>query len=370
MADSAQERTESATPKRIEEARRKGDIPRSRELTTAAVMLSGGAAIYMMGGGLAGSLYGLMRTSLSLSREQAINEQFLLAGLAGNAGKVLLACVPILGVMFMAALLAPMVLGGWVFSTEALGFQFSRLNPITGVGRMFSMNGIIELVKALAKFGVVGVVAVIVLRRDLHELMGLGTEPVESAIRHATLMSGRALVAMGGALGFIALIDAPYQLWQHTMKLRMSREEIREEYKESEGSPESKRRIRERQQEMAKARMMQDVPNADVIVTNPTHFAVALRYEEKGMRAPIVVAKGADLMAARIREVAAEHAVPIFEAPPLARALFRSVDIGQEIPAALYAAVAQVLTYIYQLKSARRTGMQVPPPPAVEVEEG
>jgi flagellar biosynthesis protein FlhB len=262
-----------------------------------------------------------------------------------------------------------LVLGGWVFSTEALAPKFSRLNPIEGFGRVFSMNGVMELAKAVAKFAIVGLVAVIVLRKHLNEMMGLGSEPVDKGVIHAASMCGSALLAMGGALGFIALIDVPYQLWSHAKKLRMTRQEIREEYKESDGSPESKRRIRERQQEIARGRMMSEVPKADVVVTNPTHFAVALRYDDKKMRAPIVVAKGADLIAARIRAVAGEHAVPIFEAPPLARLLYRNVDIGAEIPNTVYVAVAQVLTYIYQLKTARQQGMQTPEPPVVEVPE-
>lgn len=369
MADNDEERTESATPKRLEEARKRGEIPRSRDLSTAAVMLSGGAALSYMGGNLGAQLHGLMRSSLSLTREQATNEQLLLATVGGNVGHTLLACAPILGLMFLAALCAPLVLGGWVFSTEALAPKFSRLNPIAGFGRLFSMNGVMELAKAIAKFAIVGLVAVIVLRRNLNAMMGLGSEPVDKAVVHAASMCGSALLALGGALGFIALIDVPYQLWSHAKKLRMTRQEIRDEYKESEGSPESKSRIRERQQEMARARMMEEVPKADVVVTNPTHFAVALRYDDKRMRAPIVVAKGADLIAARIRAVAGEHAVPIFEAPPLARLLYRNVDIGGEIPNSVYVAVAQVLTYIYQLKSARKQGMQTPPPPVVEVPE-
>jgi flagellar biosynthetic protein FlhB len=278
-------------------------------------------------------------------------------------------CAPVLGIICLAAILAPLVLGGWSFSTEALMPQFSRLNPLEGVKRMFSMRAVIELVKTLAKFGIVGLVAVFVLWNDVTTLLNLGQEPLHQAIAHTISLSGKALIAITSGLLIIAGIDVPYQLYTYAKQLKMSRQEIREEHKESEGSPEVKGRIRQLQQQMARQRMMQDVPKADVIVTNPTHFAVALRYDEGRMRAPIVVAKGADLIAARIREIAAENNVPIFEAPPLARVLYKNVDIGGEIPSAVYQAVAQVLTYVFQLRVAKRSGFQPPPRPDVTVEE-
>ena len=197
--------------------------------------------------------------------------------------------------------------------------------------------------------------------------MGLGREPVHAAIGHAMSITGSALISLTCALVLIAAIDVPFQLWQYNREMRMSREEIRQENRESEGSPEMSGRIRAMQREMAERRMMDDVPKADVIVVNPTHYAVALRYDDKTMRAPTVVAKGVDLMAARIREVASEHKVPIFEAPPLARALHRSVEIGDEIPADLYAAVAQVLTYIFQLRAARRERQSLPALPKIDM---
>jgi len=354
MAENDAERTEPATPKRLEEARRRGQIPRSRDLSTAAVMLAGGAGLYMMGGKLGGQLDGIMRNGLSLTREQALNEQYLLPALSSAGGQTLLACVPILGVIMLAALLAPLALGGWSFSAEALSPKFSRLNPGAGLKRMVSLRGLIELTKAFAKFALVGLVAVTVLRHNMAELLALGSEPVQIGIAHAASMTGSALLALSAVLGFIALIDVPYQLWQYHKELRMTREEVRQEHRESEGAPEIKQRIRSVQQMVAKRRMMQEVPKADVIITNPTHFAVALRYDESRMRAPIVVAKGADLIAARIRELAAENSVPLVEAPPLARALFRNVEVGGEIPSTLYVAVAQVLTYIFQLRTAKR----------------
>lgn len=364
-----QERTEQATPKRLEEARRKGQIPRSRELSAAAVMLTGGVALCLLGNQLTGQLSALMRRALSISREQAMDTQHLVAAFGSAAAEGLWLCVPLLGAVLVAAVVAPLALGGWSFTFASMTPQFSRLNPIEGMKRLFALRSFVELGKALAKFAVVAVVAVIVLWNDGPALMALGREPLQQAIGHAFKVSGQGLLAISAGLLLIAGFDVPYQLWQYAKQMRMSREQIREEYKESEGSPEIKGRIRQLQQQLARQRMMQDVPKADVVVTNPTHFAVALRYDERRMRAPIVVAKGADVIAARIREIAGEHAVPIFEAPPLARVLYRNVDIGAEVPASLYVAVAQVLSYVFQLRVAKRAGQQPPPKPDVDVKE-
>lgn len=365
----AQEKTEQATPKRLEEARRKGQIPRSRDLSTAAVTLVGGAALYLLGGQISGQMADMMRRSLALSRDEATDASHMLPALANAAADGLWLSAPVLGAITLAAIIAPLALGGWSFSGQAMMPQFSRLNPIEGIKRMFALRSLVELTKAMAKFGVVAIIASIVLWKDAPTLMALGREPLQQAIGHAAQISGKALLLISAGLLIIAGIDVPYQLWQYAKQMRMSREEIRQEYKESEGSPEVKGRIRQMQQQLARQRMMQDVPKADVVVTNPTHFAVALKYDEKRMRAPIVVAKGADVIAAKIREVAGEHAVPIFEAPPLARVLYRNVDIGDEIPGTLYVAVAQILTYVFQLRVAKREGQQPPPKPDVEVKE-
>jgi flagellar biosynthetic protein FlhB len=367
--DQAQERTEQATPKRLEEARRKGQIPRSRDLSAAAVTLAAGSALYMMGGQISGQMYGLMHRSLTLSREEALDSRNLLPALSTAAADGFMACMPVLAVIVLAALIAPLALGGWSLSSEALMPQFSRLNPLEGFKRIFAMRSVVELAKALAKFGVVAVVAAIVLWNNAPALFALGREPLDQAIGHALKLSGQGLLSITAGLLIIAGIDVPYQLWQYAKQMRMSRQEIREEHKESEGSPEVKGRIRQLQQAAARRRMMQDVPKADVVVTNPTHFAVALRYDENRMRAPIVVAKGVDLVAARIRELATESNVPIFEAPPLARVLYRNVEIGGEIPSSVYVAVAQVLTYVFQLRVAKRSGQMPPPKPTVEVAE-
>jgi flagellar biosynthesis protein FlhB len=366
MAENDQEKTELPTQKRLDEARSKGQVPRSTDLSAAAVVLIAGAGLYFWGGGMAAGLFDVMQTSLTLTREQALDETYAMNLFGGAMVNALTACAPVMGFTLAAALLAPLSIGGWNLSFGVLAPDFSRLSPLAGLKRMFSARGLMELCKAFAKFGLVAVFAVLFLQSKSDELLTLGSEPAAAGIAHAVSLSGQALLIFAAALGVIAIIDVPMQLWQHTKKLRMSREEIRQEMKESEGSPETKGRIRNMQHEIAKRRMMQEVPKADVIVVNPTHYAVALRYDDKHMRAPIVVAKGADVIAARIREIAAEHLVPVFEAPPLARVLYRHVEIGAPVPASLYVAVAQVLTYVYQLRAARRAGEAPPVPPAID----
>lgn len=363
---SGQEKTEQPTSKRLEEARKQGQIPRSTELNAAAVMLLAGGTLHFVGGHMGVRLHDLMRAGLSLQRDDALDESRAVATLANDALQALLACAPVLGLTLVAALVAPMAIGGWNLSFEALAPNFDKLNPANGLQRMFSARSAVELAKAFAKFLFIALVAACLLWSNAGELMSLGAEPIHAALAHAASMAGHAFLILAGTMGLIAAVDVPWQLYQHNQKLKMSREEIKQEMKESDGSPEMKGRIRRAQQELARRRMMHEVPKANVVVTNPTHFAVALRYDEKRMRAPIVVAKGADVIAARIREIATESNVPIFEAPPLARALHRHVEIGAEIPSNLYVAVAQVLTYIYQVKAARNYGAVMPQRPNID----
>jgi flagellar biosynthetic protein FlhB len=369
MADNDLERTEQPTQKRIDEARKKGQVPRSVELNTAAVVLVVGAGLHLLGGHLGSGMADLMRTGLSFSREQALDETLAVSAFAGSMMNALLTFAPLLGLTVVAALSAPLMIGGWNLSFGVLAPDFTRLSPLAGLKRIFSMRGLVELSKAFLKFLLVAAVAVVFLWLHTDDLLSLGSQPVASAVGHALTLSGNAFLFLAGALAIIAAIDVPFQLWQHSQSLKMTRHEIREEMKESEGSPEVKGRIRQVQEALARRRMMQEIPKADVIVVNPTHFAVALRYDDKRMRAPIVVAKGADEIAAKIRAVAGEHLIPIFEAPPLARALYRHVAIGGEVPASLYVAVAQVLTYVYHVRTAQRSGSTPPPPPTIETPE-
>jgi flagellar biosynthetic protein FlhB len=369
MAENDAERTEQPTQKRIDEARKKGQVPRSVELNTATVVLIAGAALHLLGGHLTRGMSELMRGGLAFPRELALDESLAVAAFSNSMMHALLTIAPLLGLTVLAALAAPMLIGGWNLSFGVLAPDFTRLSPMKGFSRIFSTRGLVELTKAFLKFLLVAAIAVAFLWSHTDDLLALNAQPVEHAIGNAVTLSGQAFLYLAGALAIIAAIDVPYQLWQHSQQLKMTRHEIREEMKESEGSPEIKGRIRQVQEAMARRRMMQEVPKADVIVTNPTHFAVALKYDDKRMRAPIVVAKGADEIAAKIREVAGEHLVPIFEAPPLARALYRGVAIGGEVPASLYTAVAQVLTYVYHVRAAQRSGTTPPPPPTIESPE-
>jgi flagellar biosynthetic protein FlhB len=369
MADegeSGQERTEQPSSKRLEQAREQGQVPRSTELSAATVMLLAGGGLHFMGGRLGLQFHDLMRSGLALSREDSLDESRAVGIFANELMHAIITCAPLLGLTLVAAFLAPIAIGGWNISFQALAPNFDKLNPVSGFQRMFSSRSVVELAKAFAKFLFIASVAGWLLWSHSGELMGLSSEPIDSALAHAAALAGHAFLVLAGTMGLIAAIDVPLQLWQHNQKLKMSRQEIKDEAKESDGSPEMKGRIRRAQQELARRRMMQEVPKANVIVTNPTHFAVALKYDEKRMRAPIVVAKGADEIAARIRAVATEHNVPIFEAPPLARALHHHVDLGGEIPSNLYVAVAQVLTYIYQVKAARNYGAVWPQRPTID----
>jgi len=252
----------------------------------------------------------------------------------------------------VATLAAPLATGGIHFSGQALAFKGSRLDPLAGVGRMFSMRSAVELAKALLKVAVIAVAAAIVLRNGFPALVSLSTAPLKSAASSALDLTGLAALALAAALAGIGMIDLPYQIWDWHKRQRMTREELKQEYKESEGSPEVKGKVRQLQAQIARRRMMADVPTADVIVTNPTHFAVALKYDDKKHRAPVVVAKGVDHIAVQIREIAKKSKITLLEAPPLARALYRTTEIGAEIPSALYVAVAQVLAYVFQLRRA------------------
>jgi flagellar biosynthetic protein FlhB len=364
--ENGQDRTELPTQKRLDEARKSGQVPRSRELTTAAVVLAAGIGMRYSGAAMATGFATMMKSGLTLTREQALDENLLLPNLVALGWQGLLVTGPIFGLTLAAALLSPLAIGGWNMSFTALVPNFDRLNPVTGLQRLFSVRGLSELVKAYAKFLLIGLIAVVFLRAKTPELLSLGNEPLNVAMAQAVNLTGSALVALSASLAIIAGIDVPLTLRQYTNQLRMSRQEVRQEHRESDGSPEVKGRIRRLQQELARRRMLQEIPKADVVITNPTHYSVALRYDEKRMRAPIVVAKGVDEVAANIRKIAVEHKVPVFEAPPLARVLFRDVDLNAEVPASLYVAVAQVLTYVLQLRHPSPSGAARPVRPVID----
>ncbi|NBQ67638.1 MAG: flagellar type III secretion system protein FlhB [Nitrosomonadaceae bacterium] len=361
--DSDLERTEEATPKRIEKAREEGQVARSLELTTFTVLLAAAAGILFMGTGMMDKLLKLMKAGMQLDRELAFQPDLMINRMYELAFEALIAIAPLLFLLLVVAFFAPMSLSGWMFSTKALMPKFDRINPIKGIGRIFSVHSLIELVKAILKTIVIGSVAALVIWHNKESVMMLLAMPVDLGISRTGEFLMMSFLLIVGAMILVVVIDVPYKLWEHAKQLRMTKEEIRKEYKESEGDPFIKARIRGLQREAARRRMMAEVPKADVIVTNPTHYAVALRYHSNSMRAPKVIAKGVHLLAARIREVAEEHRIPILEAPPLARALYHHAELESEIPEKLYTAVAEVLAYVFQLKRYNEYGGKVPQPP-------
>ncbi|MFN2308649.1 MAG: flagellar biosynthesis protein FlhB [Gammaproteobacteria bacterium] len=351
-----QERSEQATGKRIEDARRKGQIPRSRELNTMAMLVASALALLLLGETLMQDFANLLREGLTLDRGMIFDRAGAVAGLGRMLREGFWMLVPFLGVSLVAALSASVALGGWAFSVEAMAFKAEKLNPLAGLKRMFALRGLVELLKALAKVLLIGGVAMLLMWQLGDAVLGLGYQAPEAALAHAGQILAWSFLALSLTLILIAAIDIPFQLWDHAKQMKMTKQEVRDEHKDLEGRPEVKSRVRQMQREIAQRRMMEAVPEADVIITNPTHYAVALKYDGSNMRAPRVVAKGRGLIAAQIRNRAQEHAVPLFSAPPLARAIYHSTEIDQEIPAGLYFAVAQVLAYVYQLKSARAGG--------------
>lgn len=364
-----QERTEAATPKRLTEARNKGQIARSRELNAMAVTLAGALAIYAFGDGIVNGVRNIMTDNLALPRAALLSADQMLVHLKSATLAAGITILPWLALLAVVALLAPMSLGGWSFSTEAMKFKGERINPVAGLKRLFALRGLVELLKALAKFFLVGTIAVLVLDWLADEFISLGRQSLLQALSHSASLMAIAFLLFSAGLILIAAVDVPFQIWDHKKKLRMTRQEVKDEMKETEGRPEVRGKIRSLQQEIARRRMLEDIPIASVVVTNPTHYAVALRYDAEAAGAPVVVAKGADFLALKIREIANAHGVPIFEAPPLARALYNHTEIGDEIAERLYVAVAQVLTYIYQLDRYVAGTAQVPDRPDIEIDE-
>jgi flagellar biosynthesis protein FlhB len=369
MAESEQggERTEEPSQRRLEQARERGQVPRSRELTNFATMIGGSAALVAVGGTLVGRMSHIMHTSLTVDPSRLDSPDSMAASLGEAAMSALVGMLPLFGTLIALVVLAAVVLGGWNFSATALTPDFSRMSPLAGLKRLFGFHGVSELGKALLKCIVVGAVCGSVIYRLFPDVMGLGHMAARAAINHGASLLAWSFVWLCSSLAVIAMIDVPLQLFQYNRSLKMTRQELKDEAKESDGRPETKQRIRQLQQTLARRRMMHKVPAADVVIVNPTHFAVALKYDPKNMRAPRVLAKGVDLVAANIRRIAEEHRVPVFESPKLARALYKSTDLNREIPAGLYVAVAQVLSYVFKIRTLNPTlaARMARPDPAV-----
>ena len=327
-SESGAEKSEDPTEKRKQDSRKKGEIARSRELNTLAVVLAGTGGLLTFGGALGQRVMQVMHKNFSLPRELLLDERYMAVSLLQSAQMAGDALIPLFMVLLIAAIVGPVALGGW----------------------LFSMKSLVELLKALGKFTVVLMVALIVLSRARLELIAIASEPLEMAILHSMQVVGWSALWLACGLIIIAAVDIPFQIWDSKQKLKMTKQEVRDEYKDTEGKPEVKGRMRQLQREMAERRMMSAVPEADVIITNPTHFAVALKYDAEQGQAPVLLAKGGDFLALKIREIGTEHQITLLESPALARAVYYSTEVDEEIPAGLYMAVAQVLAYVYQLR--------------------
>ncbi|MGF6109763.1 flagellar biosynthesis protein FlhB [Pseudomonas sp. ADAK2] len=352
-SESGQDKTEDPTDKRKKDSRDKGEVARSKELNTLAIMLVGASALLIFGGALAQDMMELMRINFSLPRE-VIMDQKSMANYLLHSGQIgLWAIQPIMISLVLAAIIGPISLGGWLFAFNSLAPKFSRMNPLSGLKRMFSTKALVELLKAFAKFIIILFVALAVLSSDIDDLQRIAHEPLELAIIHSLQVVGWSTLWMACGLIIIAAVDVPVQLWESHKKLLMTKQEVRDEHKDQEGRPEVKQRIRQLQRDMSQRRMMAAIPDADVVITNPTHYAVALKYDPEKGGAPMLIAKGNDFLALKIREIAVANEVLLLESPALARSIYYSTELDQEIPGGLYLAVAQVLAYVYQIRQHR-----------------
>lgn len=352
--DSSQEKTEDPTPRKLEKAREDGQVARSRELTTTIMLVTGTLALLASGEFLAKRIMAVFSHSMVLDRQTIFDPILMLSHLGIALREALIGLAPLFAALMVAAFVGPIALGGWLVSSKALMPQLNRMSLLAGLKRMFSVKSLVELLKALAKVVVILALAIMLLRALRPELLGLSSEALEPAIGHTMWLAILSAIVLSLSTALIAAVDVPFQIWDHTRKLKMSMQDIKDEYKDTEGKPEVKSRIRQLQREMSERRMMAAVPEADVVITNPTHYAVALKYDPATMSTPILVAKGADMIAFKIREIAQAHQVEIVSSPALARSIFHTTELDEEVPAGLYVAVAQVLAYIFQLRSYRR----------------
>lgn len=364
MADApGEDKTEQPTQRRLEKAREEGAVVRAHGLPAAAGLLAGAMAFALGGGTMIELLQRSLRAGLSLDPAAMREPSLIFTGAWQVLSPGIHIVLAFFALMTVIAVFANTAVGGWIFSTQPLAADFSRLDPMRGLGRLFSRDGLMETVRSLAKLLVVGGGAFWLLENFDDAFLGLAREAWPDGVRHMAALHIRIFLILSAAVAGVVALEVPYQLWAHRGRLRMTRQEVRDEQKELEGSPHTKRRIRTLRRKLARMRMMSEVPKADAVVVNPQHYAAALRYREGKMRAPRVVAKGAGLVALRIRTLAAEHDVPIIEAPPLARSICKFVELEDEIPAGLYQAVAEVLAYVYRLKAARDGGKPAPAQP-------
>ncbi|MGL1958129.1 MAG: flagellar biosynthesis protein FlhB [Colwellia sp.] len=368
MAESdSGEKSEEPTAKKLSDARKKGQIARSKDLGTMFVLVGSACAMLLMGNSLTNALATMMKRLFSISRHEAMDVNALFSVIADGVGSVAIPMLWIFCIIMIAAFAGNSLLGGISFSWEAMAPKASKLSPLSGFKRMFGVQAAVELVKSILKFFVVFTVAFLLLSGLFDQILGLSLEAVPTNFGHAVNMLLWMFLVLALSIGIIVAVDAPYQVWNHNRQLKMTKQEIKDEHKNTEGNPDIKGRIRRTQYEMSQRRMMADVPTSDVVITNPTHFSIALKYDAAVGGAPVLVAKGIDEMAIHIRTIAKENKVEIVQSPALARSIYYTAELGQDIPEELFAAVAQVLAFIYQLSEYKKGRAKKPIPVAKEL---
>lgn len=348
--DSGQERTEEPTSKKISESRKKGQVARSKDLGTTFVLIFSAVALLMYGPAIAKGLYNIMGRGLTLNRNETYDTTKMFSVWGEMFSEIFFPMAMFVFIITIAGIVGNTLLGGFNFSWQAAAPKASKMSPMKGIKRMLGPQAAIELVKAILKFVLVAGFAILLIQMFFYEILHLSIEQVPASIIHALEILAWMFLALSCTMIIISAIDAPYQSYNHHKQLKMTLQEVKDEYKNSEGDPQIKARIRRTQREMSQRRMMQDVPEADVVVTNPTHYSVALKYDTEKAGAPIVLAKGVDELAMQIRKVAKGNEVPIVESPVLTRSLYHTTEVGDQIPDQLFTAVAQVLAYVFQLK--------------------
>ncbi|MDX2367173.1 MAG: flagellar biosynthesis protein FlhB [Colwellia sp.] len=368
MAESdSGEKTEEPTAKKLTDARKKGQIARSKDLGTMFVLVGSAFAMLLMGNSLVEGMSLMMKRLFSLSRREVMDVNALFNVISNSVSFIIVPMLWIFFIIVVAAFIGNTLLGGMSFSWEAMAPKASRLSPAAGFKRMFGVQAAVELVKSILKFFVVFIVAFLLLSGLFEQILGLSLESVPTNFGHAVNMLLWMFLTLALSIGIIAVIDAPYQVWNHTRQLKMTKQEIKDEHKNTEGNPEVKGRIKRTQYEMSQRRMMGEVPNSDVVITNPTHYSIALKYDAAIGGAPKLVAKGIDEMAMHIRTIAKENDVEIIQSAALARSLYYTAKVDQDIPEELYAAVAQVLAFIFQLNEHKKGRARKPIPIAKEL---
>ncbi|MBM7564626.1 flagellar biosynthesis protein FlhB [Paenibacillus sacheonensis] len=347
----SQEKTERATPKKRQEARKKGQVAKSQELPAALILLIVFISFIMLGGYYKVRIlrmFGLLLEQKLLMEVTTANVITMFSDLMMQGFMLLM---PIFVISILIALLVNYMQVGLLFTGEPFKVKFEKISPIKGFKNIFSMHSVVEFIKNILKLLLIGLVVYITIMKERDRILGLATVPVEEIFAFIASVTIKLGLEIGAILVALAVFDYLYKRYEHEKSLKMSKQDIKDEYKKSEGDPLIKGKIRERQRRMALQRMMQQVPKADVVITNPTHFAIALQYDGKTMEAPTIIAKGMDFVALRIKDLAKEHGVIMMENRPLARALYERTEIGDTVPADLFQAVAEVLAYVYKLKN-------------------